>query len=94
MTKRISKMLNDGGKNSVIGTHNLAISEDGIVDRSKHTEAKTQFKAIDTIVENKEHIYIYVNANSAHIIPIRIFVNEAEKNDFLAFLQQRIGRIS
>ncbi len=90
VTKRISKMYNDGG-NSVIGTHTLEISEEDIVDRSKHTEVKTQFKAIEDIVENKEHIYIYVNANSAHIIPTRIFVNEAEKIDFLAFTQQRVS---
>ncbi len=71
--------LNEG-KNSVVGTHNLEISEEGIIDKSEHTEVKTQFNAI---VQDKEHIYIYACTNSAHIIPIRIFVNEAEKDEFL-----------
>ena len=91
VSKRISNMLNQGGKNSVTGTHNLTISEDGIVDKSEHAEASTQFKAIDNIVEDKEHIYIYASTNSAHIIPARIFVNDAEKNNFLVFLKQRMS---
>lgn len=85
VSKRISKMLLEGG-NSVIGSHNLEISEEGIVDKSEQTEAKTQFKAIENIMISKKHIFIYVNTNSAHIIPTRIFVNEAEKDEFLRMI--------
>ncbi len=92
VSKRITKLLNDGEKNIVIGAHSLSISEEGIVDQSKHTKAKTRFKEIEDILENNAHIYIYVSENSAHIIPLRIFLNEAEKHDFLALIQQKIGR--
>ncbi|WP_459927214.1 YcxB family protein [Desulfosporosinus burensis] len=83
-------MLKQGKNNSVLGKHNLTISEVGIVDRSEQSEAKTQFSAIKNILEEKEHIYIYVSADSAHIIPNRIFVNEAQKNEFLTILRQRV----
>jgi len=92
VSKKISKMLAEGKNNSVVGAHNLTISEDGIVDRSEQTEAKTQYSTIENIVEDKKHIFIYVSANSAHIIPITIFENVDQKNEFLAFLRQRIGR--
>jgi len=92
VSRRISKMLAEGKNNSVVGTHNLAISENGIVDRSETSEAKTQFGSIADIVEDKEHIFIYVNKDSAHIIPIRIFENEDQKKEFLAFLNQKVGR--
>lgn len=92
VSRRISKMLAEGKNKSVVGAHNLTISEDGIVDRSEHSEAKTQFGAIENILEDKEHIFIYVSADTAHIIPTRIFENEAQKNEFLGFLRQRVGR--
>ena len=85
-------MLAEGKVHSVVGTHNLAISENEIVDNSEHSEAKTQFNAVENIVEDKEHIFIYVNADSAHIIPTRIFENNDKKKEFLAFLNQKVGR--
>lgn len=85
-------MLAEGKHNSVVGTHNLAISEHEIVDRSEHTEARTHFSGIENIVEDKEHIFIYVNANSAHIIPLRIFENEEQKNKLLTSLRQKLVR--
>ncbi len=92
VSRRISKMLSEGKKSSVVGSHNLTITENGIVDRSEHSEAKTQFSGIENIVEDKDHIFIYVSANSAHIIPIRMFVNEEQKNELLNFLRQRVVR--
>ena len=92
VSRRISKLLAEGKNNSVVGGHNLAITDDGIVDRSEHSEAKTQFSAIESIVEDKEHIFIYVSANSAHIIPSRIFENEDRKAEFLTFLRQKMVR--
>jgi len=94
VSRKISKMLAEGKNKSVVGTHNLVISENGIVDRSEHSEAKTQFSAIENIVEDKEHIFIYVNANSAHIIPIRIFENEDQKKELLTFLRQKVVRVN
>lgn len=92
VTRKISKMHAEGKNNSVVGAHNLAISENGIVDRSENSEAKTEFSAIENIVEDKEHIFVYVNANSAHIIPTRIFKDEDQKKEFLTFLRQKVGQ--
>lgn len=92
VSRRISKMLAEGKNSSVVGTHNLAISENGIFDRSETSEAMTQFGSIANIVEDKKHIFIYVNENSAHIIPIRIFENEDQKKELMTFLRQKVVR--
>ncbi|WP_242865763.1 YcxB family protein [Desulfosporosinus sp. HMP52] len=82
-------MLEQGKNQSVIGRHDLTLSNTGIVDLSENSEAKTQYNEIHDIVEDKEHIYVYVNANSAHIIPNRIFENLDKKNEILALLKQK-----
>lgn len=92
ISKKISRMVDKGKTDSVLGTHNLTVSQEGIVDKSEQTEAVTQFRDIDNIVEDKEHIYIYVNADSAHIIPIKIFENEAQKHEFLEYLRQKVSQ--
>ncbi|SDI09238.1 YcxB-like protein [Desulfosporosinus hippei DSM 8344] len=89
VTRKISRMLEQGKNQSVIGRHDLTLSNTGIVDLSENSEAKTQYTEIHDIVEDKEHIYIYVNANSAHIIPNRIFENLDKKNEVLALLKQK-----
>jgi len=94
VSRKISKMVDEGKNNSVVGTHKLTLSQNGIVDKSEHSEAKTEFIAIENIVEDKEHIFIYVSSNSAHIIPIRIFENDAQKKEFLAVLGQKVVRKS
>lgn len=92
VSKKISKMLTEGKNQSVVGTHNLEISEDEIVDRSEQSEAKTPFSDVENILEDKDHIFIYVNANSAHIIPRRIFENNEKKNEFLTLLRDKVSR--
>lgn len=94
VSRKITKMLAEGKNHSVVGTHNLAISETEIVDNSEHSEARTPFNAVENIVEDKEHIFIYVNADSAHIIPTRIFENHDKKKEFLALLNKKVGRVN
>ncbi|EHQ90359.1 YcxB family protein [Desulfosporosinus youngiae] len=92
VSRKISKMLAGGKNNSVVGTHSLAISGSEIIDKSEYSEARTQFSDIENIVEDKEHIFVYVNSNSAHIIPLRIFENENQKQEFLTLLRQKAGK--
>lgn len=85
VSKRISKMLNEGeneGK-GILGKHSFSLSEDGIVDTSEHSELRTKLNAIENVVESKDHIFIYISAISAFIIPTRIFAGEDHKEEFL-----------
>lgn len=92
VTNRISRIVDKGKTVSVLGTHLLTISQEEIVDKSLQTEARTKFSDIANIVEDKDHIYVYVNADSAHIIPNSIFFNEVQKQGFLDLLRQRVGQ--
>lgn len=91
VSRKITKVLAEGKNHSVVGTHNLTITEEEIVDISEHSEARTPFQSVENIVEDKGHIFIYVNANSAHIIPIRMFESNEQKNELLAFLRKKVS---
>lgn len=89
VSKRISKMLNEGeneGK-GILGKHSFSLSEDGIVDISEHSELRTKLSAIENAVESKDHVFIYISAVSAFIIPNGVFESEAHKQDLLKMLR-------
>ena len=92
VSRKISKMVDRGKTDNVLGSHSLTVSQDSIIDKSEQTEVKTQVSAIHNIVEDKEHIFIYVNEDSAHIIPIKTFLNKTQKQEFQEFLRQRVGQ--
>ncbi|AET69039.1 hypothetical protein Desor_3557 [Desulfosporosinus orientis DSM 765] len=89
VTKKITAMLAGGKNQSVVGAHDLSVSEEGIVDKSAQSEVRTPFNGIEDIVEDKNHIFVYVSSNSAHIIPYRIFADEGQKSELLGFLKEK-----
>lgn len=93
VTKKITAMLAGGKNQSVVGSHDLSVSEAGIIDKSEQSEARTPFEEVQDIVEDKRHIFIYVSSNSAHIIPYRIFADEGQKSGFLKLLREKTGRL-
>jgi len=40
--------------------------------------------------EGKRAIYVYINLQQAHIIPLRVFADEQERDSFLQFLNSKI----
>lgn len=81
ISRRITKMLNEGKNTGILGNHSLSITEKGIIDKTEYSEEKFNF--IEKVVESDKHIFIYVSSLSACIIPNRIFNNLEAKQEFL-----------
>jgi len=84
VVKRISKLLNEGSTNGILGKHTFTINKDGMVYATEYNESKCSL--IEQIVETDQHIFIYISSLVAYIIPKRIFKNAEEKSDFLSEL--------
>jgi len=84
--RRVSKILEEGKTTGIIGKHSFAFTEQGIVDRTEFSE--TKYNLIEKVVESETHIFIYVSAVMAYIIPIRTFASVDEKSDFLNILNK------
>ena len=84
--KKVSQMLEEGKTTGIVGIHNLSVSEDGIIDKTEFSE--TKYDLIEKIVESETHIFIYVSAVMAYIIPIRVFAIADEKDNFLSIISK------
>jgi hypothetical protein len=86
MSKRLIRMLDEGKTDTIIGEHDMTISEEGITDKTEQSE--TKYKKIEKIIETKKHLFLYVNSVGGYIIPITAFGNEEEKKAFLTAVRK------
>jgi hypothetical protein len=85
--RKVSKMLEEGKTTGILGNHIFSFTEEGVVDKTEFSE--TSYNLIEKVVESEAHIFIYVSAVMAYIIPIRIFGSIDEKENFLNILNKR-----
>lgn len=85
-------MLDEGKNADMLGNQSLTLTEDGIVNVSNFSESKTNWGTVENVVETKEHIFIYISAVMAYIIPIRAFQSINQKNEFISSLNYFIDK--
>lgn len=85
--RNISKMLDEGKTTGILGNHIFSYTKEGVVDKTEFSE--TSYNLIEKIVESEAHIFIYVSAVMAYIIPIKIFGSAEKKEIFLNILNKR-----
>lgn len=72
------------GRPGVLGQRTLSVTPEGIHQRTRAFEELTRWPGIQRIVEDREHIYFFVETHMAHIVPKRTFPSEGEAARFLA----------
>jgi hypothetical protein len=76
-------MIQEGQNKGIIGTHEITVTRDQIVERTEFGESRTNWQAIEKIVTTANYIFVYTTAISAHIIPKREFPDESVYEKFL-----------
>jgi hypothetical protein len=84
--RNIEKLLKEGNNQNLFGPVSVSLEDEGIREISNQGESKAKWSSIEKIEETKTHIYIYLSAISAAIIPLRAFSDINEKNEFLRIL--------
>lgn len=87
--KRIGKMLREGINTDFLGERTLDLQEDAIYERGISSESKKSWDAVEKVIEGKKHIYIYVSAITAFIVPLTAFADDDEKNQFLSMINRK-----
>jgi hypothetical protein len=77
------------GKNKAIGPHELELTDSGLVERNESGATMVRFKGIEKVVSSGKHVFIYVDAMSAHVIPCDA-VSEGNWEQFVESLTQRM----
>jgi hypothetical protein len=67
----------------------VTFEDDGIRERSAHTENKTSYHIVEKIVQSDRAIYVYISAVQAIIIPKSCFETTDQINELLQYLDMK-----
>lgn len=81
--KMIAGVISEGGNRSLFCRHRVAISPDGISDSGEFGHASTDWRAIERVVQDVDHAFVYTNALAAIIVPRRAFSVPSEFEEFV-----------
>lgn len=70
----------------------LTVGADGIVTESEYGRSETRWKTVQKLGYTRHHLYLYVNADSAMIVPRRVFADEGAWNAFYKICRKGTGR--
>jgi len=84
MRKALLKVIREGQNLSVLGDQRIVITPKEIVRFHSYGHSATYWPAIEGIEMGTEHLFVFVSANSAFIMPFRDF---ARKDDIKLFFE-------
>jgi len=76
VARRLRKLYREGENRGLAGIHLIRIDAEGLAGTSQAGESKLKWVIVERIVEDNNHLYIYVSAVSAIVIPKRAFQDE------------------
>lgn len=77
---------------SILTDHVLRITDDGIVEETPLSSSTVAWSAIPRIAQNSRYLFVYVQQNSAHVVPKRAFPSSADATAFYETVEKRIER--
>ncbi|MFZ7104315.1 MAG: YcxB family protein [Peptococcaceae bacterium] len=92
LTRRISRLVDEGQNADMLGRQTLKLAADGIVNITGFSESKTNYGAVEGVIETQEYIYIYLSAVMAYIIPVDSFADSTQKAEFINRLNGEIEK--
>ena len=91
--KNIKKQLKDG-LNLYTANQTIEFYDDKIVDYNEDERSEISFNKLEQVCSvDGKYLYLYVSAQSAHIIPLTAFNSHREYEEFLEFIESRGKKI-
>lgn len=90
---RLKKFIKTQDFSNDLGYRKVEIDEDGIFSRTKTGEGRLFWNGITKFVSTDEYYYLFKTDHSAFILPIRVFQNSEEEDNFLKEVENHINRI-
>ena len=81
--KIIAVMVGEGHNRGLLGHHRVTISEEGISDSNEFGQTSRVWRGVEKVVVADEHVYVYINALAAIIVPRRAFAGPLEFEEFV-----------
>lgn len=88
--RNAQKILFKEGKNNSLGEQTILFEKDKIQIVTEYEKSSIQYAAITQIKQSEKAIYLYTAPAMAMILPIRVFADEAEKQECINFINARL----
>src|SRR5262249_27289903 len=85
--RRLQRLLSEG-QNAGLGKGRLIIRPNGLRVTKEGADNALNWSYVEKIVESETHVYIYISAVSALMIPKLAFASDAEREHFVEIARQ------
>ena len=87
--KVLKRWFAEGKYNEYIGDFTLELTEDGLRESAPGRVTEVGYDKIQSIIEDKRWIYIFVGSITAIIVPYAAFATREDKEHFIAVLEEK-----
>jgi Ca2+/Na+ antiporter len=88
LRRQIPKMLRESENDDTVGRQKLSITPESMIGKGLKSEVKMLWDSLVKICVTANHIFIYVGAMKAAVIPQTAFPDSAKRDEFLQLVQQ------
>ena len=75
---------------ALLTTHIVEVQDQAFYEETQFNRSLHYWPGIARVLKRPGFAAVYINANAAHIIPRRAFASDAQMNEFLALVKQRV----
>jgi hypothetical protein len=93
LARNARKLLGEGKNKGLIGPRELELTDTGLMSRNDIGMSFVVFAAIEKIGVDSKHLFIYINALTAHVVPADA-VTEGDYQQFMEALEKRLTQDS
>jgi hypothetical protein len=90
LEREVRHMYREGANKGAVGTHELELTGDEVVERTPFSELRTRLPAVERVVSDGGYTFIYVGTAMAHVIPHRA-VSAGDPEALVQALKQRMS---
>jgi hypothetical protein len=78
---------------SILGKKKFKVTDEGLLEESESNTNLQKWKGIKSVETNENSVFIFVDKIAAYVIPKRFFKDEAQQNDFIRIIEQKMGTV-
>ncbi len=75
-------MIREGRNRILFGKQRVTLSPDGITKSGELDETRIAWPAVERVIKDREHVFIYTSALTAFIVPRRAFADLVGFDEF------------
>jgi hypothetical protein len=85
----VKQQLSEGKRNEFTGFRTLELLRDTIRMVGEQRTVEVPYESVERLANDNERLYVYIGSMSAFIIPLSVFANEEENQEFLRILKEK-----